>query len=41
MLFRGTNLPTVDQLGSFLVVKGVVKATIRSLDMQIGFVSDT
>ena len=40
MLFRGTNLPTVDQPGSFLVIKGVVKATIRPLDMQIGFVSD-
>lgn len=40
MLFRGTNLPSVDQPGSFLVIKGVVKAVIRPLDMQIGIVGD-
>lgn len=40
MLVRGTNLPAVDQLGSFLVIKGVVKAIICSLNMQIGIVGD-
>ena len=40
MLFRRTNLPAVYQLGSFPVIKGVVKAVIRPLDMQIGIVGD-
>ena len=40
MLFRGINLPAIDQLASFLVIKGVVKPLIRPLDMQIGIVGD-